>query len=102
MLPPAGAAAVSVTVHVVEAPGVRLVGAHASDETAGNGVTVTVAVVLALSVAVTVAVCTVATEPEVATNEADVAPAATPTEGGTGSAALLDESATVLPPAGAG
>jgi hypothetical protein len=45
-----------VTVHVVGTPGVRLVGAHASDDTLVMGVTVTVAVVLPPKVAVTVTV----------------------------------------------
>jgi hypothetical protein len=44
------------TVHVVAAPAVMLVGLQTSDDTLRLGVTVTVAVVLALSVAVTVAV----------------------------------------------
>jgi len=51
-LPPVGAARLSVTVHAVAAPGARLTGAHASDDTVGLGVTVTVAVVLPPSVAV--------------------------------------------------
>jgi hypothetical protein len=34
-LPPAGAAAVSVTVHVVDAPDIRLAGAQTSEEAAG-------------------------------------------------------------------
>jgi hypothetical protein len=45
-----------VTVHVVAAPGVRLGGAHASDDTLVMGVTVTVAVMFPPSVAVTVTV----------------------------------------------
>jgi hypothetical protein len=45
-----------VTVHVVDAPDVTLVGAHASEDTEGLGVTVTVPVVLPPSVAVTVTV----------------------------------------------
>jgi hypothetical protein len=56
VIPPAGAARSKVTVQVVDAPDIRLAGAHMSDETAGGGDTVTVAVALPLSVAVTVAV----------------------------------------------
>jgi len=45
-----------VTVHVVTAPGLRLAGAHATDDTLVTGVTVTVPVALPPSVAVTVTV----------------------------------------------
>jgi hypothetical protein len=86
----------------VAAPEVRLVGAQASDAALATGVTVTVAVVLPLRVAVTVTVCSAATEPALAANVVDVAPAGTVTEAGTGNAAvLLDASATLVPPAGA-
>jgi hypothetical protein len=103
VLPPAGAARFSVTVHVVVAPDGRLAGAHASDETLGlGGVTVTVAVLLAPSVAVTATVCAVATNAAVALNVAEFVAAATVTEAGMGSAVVLFEaSATVLPLAGA-
>jgi hypothetical protein len=90
-------------VHVVAAPGVTLAGAHASDVTAGLGVTVTTAVALPLRVAVTVTDREIATVPAVAVNVADVVPAGTVSEVGTGSAvALLDASVTALPPIGAG
>jgi tRNA A58 N-methylase Trm61 len=102
VLPLAEAATSRVTVHVVDAPDTRLAGPHTRDDTFGLiGATVTVAVVLAPSVAVTVTVCGAATDPAVAVNVVDVALAGTVTEAGTGSAALLDASATTPPPAGA-
>jgi hypothetical protein len=102
VLPPVGAGKVRVTVHVVEPPGLRLVGLQTSDETAGFGVTVTVAVVLPPSVAVWVTVCDVATEPAVAVNVVEVVVAGTVTDTGTGRAVVLfEESVTVLPPVGA-
>jgi len=103
VLPPAGAARLKVTVHVVEAPGARLTGTHASDETVGLGVTVIVAVAFAPSDAVSVTVCDVLTAPAVAVNVAEVADAATATDAGVVSAVLLSVvSATLLPPVGAG
>jgi hypothetical protein len=92
-----------VTVHVVAAPDVTPVGAHASEETFGLGATETVAVaLLAPSVAVKVEVCGVVIAPDVAANVVDVAPAGTVAEGGVGSAAvLLEASVTRLPPVGA-
>jgi hypothetical protein len=102
VLPPAGAARSKVTVQVVDAPDIRLVGVHASDETVGSGFTMTVVVALPPSVAVTVTVCDVTTEPPVAVNVADAAADGTVTDTGTGSAAvLLDVSVTRLPPVGA-
>jgi len=101
-LPPVGAAWLKVTVHVAEAPDVMLAGAQASDDTRGLGVTVTVAVALPASVAVTVTACAAVTEPAVAVKPAEVAPVATASDAGTGSAdVLLDASATTLTPAGA-
>jgi hypothetical protein len=104
VLPPLGAGCVRVTVHVVEPPGLRLVGLQTSDDTAGlGGVTVTVAVVLPPRVAVRVTVCGVATVPAVAVNVVELAVAGTVTDAGTGSAVVLFEpSVTVLPPLGAG
>lgn len=91
------------TVHVVVAPDATLAGAHASADRFGAGATVTVAVRLPPSVAVTVTVWEVVTTPAVAVNVADVAPAGTTAEVGTGSTAVvLDASPTVLPPVGAG
>ncbi len=103
VLPPDGAARLRVTVQVVAAPGARLTGAHASDDTVGLGVTVIVAVVLPPSVAVIVTVWDVATIPAMAVNVAELVVAGTVTDVGTGHAVMLsDESVTVLPPAGAG
>jgi hypothetical protein len=92
-----------VIVHVVAAPDVRLAGAHASEDTLGLGATVTVAVaLLAPSVAVKVTGCSVATEPGVAVNVVDAAPAGTVTDAGAGSAvALLEANVTAVPPVGA-
>jgi hypothetical protein len=91
-----------VTVHVVEAPEVTLVGLQTSEDTAGPGVTVTVAVVLPPRVAVSVTVWVVATEPEMAVNVVEVTVAGTVTEAGTGNAVvLLEASVTGLPPVGA-
>jgi hypothetical protein len=90
------------TVHVVEAPDVTLVGLQTSDETLRTGLTVTVAVALAPSVAVTMAVCVVATEPLAAVNVADVVLAGTVTDVGTARTdGLFELSATTLPPVGA-
>jgi len=87
----------------VDTPDITLAGTQASDETLGLGVTVTVVVVLPPSVAVSVTVWADATAPAVVVNVAEVVAAGTITEAGTGSAAaLLDDNATVLPPAGAG
>jgi hypothetical protein len=99
----ASAARSKVTVHVVAAPAVRLAGAHASEDTLGLGAIVTVTVaLLAPSVAVKVTGCSVATEPDVAVNVVDAAPAGTVTDAGAGSAvASFETSVTVLPPVGA-
>ena len=103
VLPLAGAASVKVTVHVVEAPEVTLVGLQTSEDTEGLGVTVTVAVVLPPSVAVSVTVWDVTTAPAVAVNVVEVVAAGTVTEAGTGNAMLLfDPTVTTLPPLGAG
>jgi hypothetical protein len=92
-----------VTVHVVATPGLRLAGAHASDDTARLGATVTVAVVLPPSVAVSVTVWDAATVPALAVNVVDVVLAGTLIEAGTGNAVVLfDEIPTVLPPVRAG
>lgn len=89
--------------HVLAAPDARLVGAHASEDALGLGVTLTVAVVFPPSTAVSVIVCGAVTEPAVTENVADVAETGTVTEAGTGNAAVLfDESVATLPPAGAG
>ena len=88
--------------HVVAVPDATVVGTHASADTDGFGATVMVAVALLPKVAVTVTVWDVATEPPVVVNVVAVALAGTVTDGGTGNAAaLLEASATTLPPAGA-
>jgi hypothetical protein len=93
-----------VTVQVVGAPEVRLVGLQTSEDTTGlaAGTTVTVAVVLPPSVAVRVTVWLVATDPAVAVKVAEDVVAATGTDAGTGSAVgLFEDNVTVLPPVGA-
>jgi hypothetical protein len=103
VLPPVGAGRLKVTLHVANAPGATLTGAHASDETVGLGVTVIVTVVLPPSEAVKVTVWEVLTVPAVAVNVADVAALGTVIEAGAGSALLLSEaSVTAMPPTGAG
>jgi hypothetical protein len=101
-LPPGGAGWLNVTVHVVAAPELMLVGAHASDDALATVVTVTVVVMLPPSVAVKITVCGAATVPPVAVNVFDVEPTGTVTDAGTGNAAvLLDARATPVPPVGA-
>ena len=104
--PPAGAAAVSVTVPCAETPPVTLVGltdTAESDAAAGGGVTVSVAVFVAPPYApVIVAGVEAPTALVVMANVALVAPAATVTLAGTAAtAALLLESVTTAPPVGA-
>jgi hypothetical protein len=102
-LPPVGAGWANVTVHVLVAPDITVVGTHASEDTLMFGVTLTVAVAVPPSAAVRVIVWGAVTEPAIAVNVADVAAAGTVTDGGTGSAAaLLDDSDVTLPPASAG
>ncbi|HUI58056.1 MAG TPA: hypothetical protein VLY04_23945 [Bryobacteraceae bacterium] len=101
-LPPAGAAWFTVTVQILEALGPRLVGLQASAliVTAATRLIVALCELLP-NVAVTVADCEVVKVPVVALNVAEVAPAATVTDAGTVKAALLLDSVTALPPAGA-
>jgi hypothetical protein len=100
--PPVGAAAVRVTVQEVVPPVVIEVGAQERVLGTISGVTVTEAVLEApLLVAVTTTAVLEETAPAVARNKALVDPAATVTEAGTVSAALLSESATTRPPVGA-
>ena len=87
---------------VVLAPELTLVGLQASEETRVGAIRFTV--VLwdePFSEAVMVAVWFVVIVPTVALKVVDVLPAGTVTEAATGSAALLLESPTVLPPLGA-
>ena len=90
------------TVHVLEAFCPRLVGLQASEDTVTGGTRVIVALAdVLLYVAVTVAVWPLLIVVVVALNVAVVAPAGTVTDVGVVSAALLFETVTVAPPAGA-
>jgi hypothetical protein len=98
----AAVAELSVTVHVPLAPEVSVVGAHTSDVRVTGGVRLMEAVfMLPLNVVVTVAVCAMATVTAVALNVPVVLPAATVTETGTVRFAVLLDTETRLPPAGA-
>jgi len=89
-------------VQVVDVPEFTLVGLQASAETRVGAIKVNVAVwEEPLRVAVTVADWLVVMVPTVDEKVAVVLLADTVTDAATGSAALLEESATVLPPAGA-
>jgi hypothetical protein len=101
--PAAGAVCVSVTVQVLTALCPRLVGLQARVETrTGASRLIVAACELLPRVAVTVAVWLLAIEAAaVALNVAVVAPAATVTDAGTVSEALLLASVTLVPPAGA-
>ncbi len=100
-LPPAGAAAVSVTVQVLIAPEARPVGLQASEDNATVATRFTLAVwKTPFMEAVTEAVRLLASTPAVALKVADVAPAATVTEAGVVSEALLlDKDTETTPPA---
>jgi len=104
VLPPAGAAWSRPTAHVVEPPVIKLAGTHESEEALGLiGDTPTVVLVLPPRVAVRVTVCAVDTVPAITVNVAELVEPGTDTNGGTPSAAaLLEASATELPPVGAG
>jgi hypothetical protein len=101
--PPAGAGWASVTVHVLTALCPRLAGMQATPETSTGASRLIVAVwELLPRVAVTVAVWLLAIEAAAAAlNAAVMAPAATVTEAGTVSEALLLASVTLDPPVGA-
>jgi hypothetical protein len=105
---PEGAAALSVTVQVVDAPEATLPDAQLMEEsvTAGGceagAVSATeTAFELPLKAAVTVAVWFDGIVPAAALKPADAAPAGTVTEAGTASRALFEERATAAPPEGA-
>jgi len=86
-----------VTVHVADAPELRLDGAHPSEATASGGSSEMDAVCELLpNVAVTTAVCTLVIVPAVAPNVALVAPLATVTEAGTDRLELLSLSVTAV------
>ena len=96
--PPVGAARVRLTVHV-DVPGAFTVaGLQLNPLSCATGDTVTVAVLFTpLRLAVTVTVCVLEAEPAVAEKLPVVAPEATVTFAGTGSAALLLDRVTVIP-----
>jgi hypothetical protein len=99
--PPAGAVVFSLTVAVDVAPPIRLAGASVTEEIAG-GLIVKVALADPFNVAVIVSVVTAGTVPVSTVNVAVVAPAATFTLAGTEPAGEVADSATAIPPAGAG
>ena len=102
LVPPVGAAWLRVTVQVVEAPELTLVGLQVSAEIAVGATRLRVAVWEApFRVAVTVALWLVVSVPAVAVKLAEVLLAATVTEAGSVSAELLSESVTLAPPVGA-
>ena len=89
---------------VLDAPDARVVGLHTRlvTETGVAGLRLMVAVCEPFPrVAVMVADWLLATAPAVALNTAEVAPAATVTDGGTANATLVLINKTELPPAGA-
>jgi len=89
-------------VQVLEAPEFTLVGLQAREETCMGATKLKLAVWEApFSAAVTVADWVVVIVPAVAAKVAEVALAATATDAGTVSEALLSESATTVPPVGA-
>jgi len=98
--PPAGATADSVTVQLVVAPEATEPGEHNTLEIEVAGVeamTVTAAVAVPFMVAVTVTFWLFGTVPAMPLKLAVVAPPDTNTDGGTVSAALLEESVTMAP-----
>ncbi len=100
--PDDGAARVNVTVQELEAPEVRVVGLHCSEDTLTTGLRLSDADREApLYEAVTVAVWADVTEEAVAVKDAPVDPAGTVTEAGTERLELLSERATTAPPEGA-
>jgi len=102
VVPPVGAAELSVTVHVLVPLELTVVGLHASDDNVTGGASVTVAVFeTPLSVAVTVTLPLLVMVPAVTVNVAVVAFAATVTDDGVVNNELLSDSVTVVPPVGA-
>jgi len=102
VVPPVGAAELSVTVHVLVPLELTVVGLHASDDSVTGGASVTVAVFeTPLSVAVTVTLWLLVMVPAVTVKVAVVAFAATVTEDGVVNNELLSDSVTVVPPVGA-
>ena len=100
--PAVGAGAERLMVQIDDAPVSRTAGLQASAETTGGAIKANVSVWDArFKVAVTVACWLTAIVPRLAPNDAEVLLAGTVTDNGTVSAALLLESPTTLPPAGA-
>ncbi len=101
--PPAGAAFVSVTVHVLDPFAPSLAGLHESDETTTGATKLTVVFAeLLLYVAVIVALESLLTVVVETLNVPVATPAATVMEAGTVNTALVLVSVTKAPPAGAG
>jgi hypothetical protein len=99
--PPEGAAPVSVTVPVEDAPAVTLVGVSTSDFGTGALIASVAVFVTPLAAAAITAGVLAATGTVVIVKVAVVAPAATVTLDGTVAAALLEDNATTTPPDGA-
>jgi hypothetical protein len=100
--PPVGAALVRVTVQVEAAPGARVAGVQLSADRAAGAASDSEALAeVPLRVAVICAVASVVTAATVAVKVAEVAPAATVTEEGVVTLALLSDRATLAPPVGA-
>jgi hypothetical protein len=100
--PPDGAALLNVTVQVLAAPEARLEGLQLSAEGVAGATKVSVLVAeVELAVAVTTAVASAVTALTVAANVAVVEPAATVTDAGSETEALLSERFTAVPPVGA-
>jgi len=100
-IPPVGAAAFRVTVAVLLAPEITVVGAKTKPETT-IGLIVSTADFTPLSVAAMVAAVLTDTSEVVTLKVPVVAPAAKVIEAGTIAAGLSDDNGTVKPPAGAG
>jgi len=104
--PPDGAGPLRMTVHVVESPGARLDGLHATEVVSTGGAAVGVSITFAvrelpLRVAVILALWFVVTKAAAAVKLVEVDPAATVTESGTVRLPALLLRITVVPPAGA-
>jgi hypothetical protein len=98
VLPPIGAASFRVTVQVVVAPELTLVGLHVSPETTAGSTRLRLVVSrVPLRVAVIVALWFAGNAPAVAMKLAELAPAATATVAGIDSRALLSDNATLAP-----
>jgi hypothetical protein len=104
VVPPAGAAFVSTTVHIVEPPEGINEALHENAESCGGGSTVKDTVWdIPLKMAVTMAVCVAVTALAVALNAAVLEPAPTLTEAGTETlASLLVRLTVAMPPLGTG